>query len=132
MNIEGITSVFILAFSVSAISLTITKAQIFGWLRERLQGSKWLGGVIECSYCTSHWLAFALVAYYQPVVVKSQVLLIDLAVSAFVVVGIATMVSWLVYNSYKKLDVEGPMVQQLRQALQKAQAKIAEQEQRLK
>jgi hypothetical protein len=51
---------------------TIAKEQIFAPLRERLGGKDtWLGYLVSCPYCASHYLAFALVpltgAYYVDV-----------------------------------------------------------------
>jgi Protein of unknown function (DUF1360) len=53
-------------FAVSAVvmgaSHTIAKERIFLPLRERLGGKEtWLGYLVSCPYCASHWLAFALV-----------------------------------------------------------------------
>ncbi|WP_309892679.1 hypothetical protein [Archangium sp.] len=65
-------------FAVSAvvmgISQTITKERIFAPLRERLGGKEtFCGYLVSCPYCTSHYVAFALVpltgTYAIPVVV---------------------------------------------------------------
>lgn len=132
MNTEGIVSLVVLACSVSAVSLTITKAKVFEWLRNVMAKWKYPGELFKCSYCMSHWVSFILVAVYRPVVIRSPFWILDLAVSAFMVVSMATMISWLVYNAYKKLDVESALILQLRQALQKAQEKIVEQDRLLK
>ena len=63
-------------FAVSAvvmgISHTIAKERICEPLREKLGGKQtWLGYLVSCPYCASHWVAFALVpltgAYYVDV-----------------------------------------------------------------
>ena len=60
-------------FAVSAvvmgISHTIAKERICEPLRAKLGGKEtWLGYLVSCPYCTSHWVAFAVVpltgAYY--------------------------------------------------------------------
>lgn len=53
-------------FAVSAVvmgvSQTIAKERIFAPLRERLGGKDtWLGYLVSCPYCVSHYIAFALV-----------------------------------------------------------------------
>lgn len=53
-------------FAVSAvvmgISQTITRERIFASLRARLGGKdRWGGYLVSCPYCTSHYVAFALV-----------------------------------------------------------------------
>lgn len=47
---------------VMGLSYTIARERIFEPLRERLGGKEtWLGYLVSCPYCVSHWLAFALV-----------------------------------------------------------------------
>ena len=47
---------------VMGMAQTITKERIFLPVRERLGGKEtWLGYLVSCPYCTSHWLAFVLV-----------------------------------------------------------------------
>jgi hypothetical protein len=51
---------------VSAVAMgmahTITRERIFRGLRERCGGEeRWLGYLVSCPYCASHWLAFVLV-----------------------------------------------------------------------
>lgn len=53
-------------FAVSAVvmglSQTVSKERIFAPLRERLGGhDTWLGYLVSCPYCVSHYFAFALV-----------------------------------------------------------------------
>jgi hypothetical protein len=69
-------------FAVSAVVMgitqTISKERIFAPLRERLGGKEtWLGYLVACPYCLSHYVAFALVpltgTYPIPVVVVGWV-----------------------------------------------------------
>lgn len=60
------------------LAQTIAKERIFAPLRERLGGKEtWLGYLVSCPYCASHWLAFALVpltgAYYVEVAIGTPV-----------------------------------------------------------
>jgi uncharacterized membrane protein len=53
-------------FAVSAVTMglshTIAKERLFAPLRDRLGGKEtWLGYLVSCPYCASHWLAFVLV-----------------------------------------------------------------------
>lgn len=64
-NLDGMMDLFQL-FAVSAvvmgISQTIAKERICAPLRERLGGKEtWLGYLVSCPYCVSHYVAFALV-----------------------------------------------------------------------
>lgn len=81
-----------LSLAVSAASLTLSKAEIFllvrGWLWDR---SDWLGRLITCPYCTSFWVAFGVVLVYQPRIERSGVLLLDLFVSALMIVALSVL-----------------------------------------
>ncbi|MGZ3439809.1 MAG: DUF1360 domain-containing protein [Polyangia bacterium] len=53
-------------FAVSAVvmglSYTIAKEEMFRGLRERCGGrDTWLGYLVSCPYCLSHWVAFLIV-----------------------------------------------------------------------
>jgi hypothetical protein len=83
-----------LALATAALSLTIAKTHAFDWLRSWvLARSDYLGELVSCHYCMSHWFALGLVAVYRPVVVSSGVTLFDLAVSVFALVALSALVS---------------------------------------
>ena len=45
-----------------SMSHTIAKERVFAWLRDRLGGHEsYLGYLVSCPYCNSHWIAFAVV-----------------------------------------------------------------------
>ena len=53
-------------FAVSAVvmglSYTVSKEELFRPLREKCgQGHSWLGYLVSCPYCLSHWVAFVIV-----------------------------------------------------------------------
>jgi hypothetical protein len=51
-----------LAVVVMGLSHTIARERLFEGLRARLGGpSSWLGYLVSCPYCVSHWVAFVLV-----------------------------------------------------------------------
>jgi hypothetical protein len=91
---------------VMGMSQTIAKERIFEPLRNALGGKEtWLGYLVSCPYCLSHWLAFAIVpltgAVYVHVVPRVAVVsavadwflscILVVVVSAFLRVGF-----WLV------------------------------------
>ncbi len=56
-----------LSFVTASISFTLTETKLFLPLREWMKRkNSTLGGLLSCGYCFSHWVAFALVAIYQP------------------------------------------------------------------
>lgn len=94
----ALTQIFILGLAVGAAALTISKSKVFYafrvWLMKR---NRFLGDLINCPYCTGHWLAFAAVAFFQPRPVSSGFLLVDLAAAAFAIIAIAAFTSGLIY-----------------------------------
>lgn len=133
---DNIMTVVLLALSVGSLSVTITKARLFEGLRVAITSrSAFLGKLFSCPYCMSHWITFVAVGIYQPRVVQSTSLIIDLAVSVFVIVALSTMVGWLVYHAYTTMvpaiDEKDDMIESLRDALVQARDTITAQEQKI-
>ncbi len=81
---------------VMGIAQTVSKERIFLPLRERLHGKEtWLGYLVSCPYCFSHWLAFVLVpltgAYYVRIAPRWPVVspVLDWFLSSILVVVLA-------------------------------------------
>jgi hypothetical protein len=52
----------VVSFLVMGVAHTISKERLFAPLRERLGGHQtWLGYLVSCPYCISHWIAFVVV-----------------------------------------------------------------------
>jgi len=52
----------LVSFVVMGLAHTISKERLFAPLRERLGGRQtWLGYLVSCPYCVSHWIAFVVV-----------------------------------------------------------------------
>lgn len=101
--LEAIIAFMFLGLANGMISLTISKGVIFRSFRDffffRSQKSKfmgWMYDLVTCPYCTSHWVAFAMIGIWQPTFTDCGVKLLDLAVSAFVNVAIASY-AWSIY-----------------------------------
>ena len=59
--------VICLSFVTASISFLVTETKIFKPLREWTKSkNSFLGEFLSCGYCFAHWVAFALVAIYQP------------------------------------------------------------------
>jgi hypothetical protein len=79
-----------LSLATAAISLTITRARIFEEVRVGIDSvSEWLGDLIHCPYCTSHWIAFAFCVWYKPRVLQSDWVIMDVTLSAFAIIAIS-------------------------------------------
>lgn len=99
--------VALLAASISAVSMTITMANISNgfraWVKAR---SKFFGELFSCPYCTSHWLSFGAIAIYQPRPVSSQLWPVDLLVSVFIAVTLSAFCSGLIFKALSELPHE--------------------------
>jgi hypothetical protein len=59
---EMMARLVLVSLVVMGMSQTIAKEKIFEPLRDRLGGKEtWLGYLVSCPYCLSHWIAFVLV-----------------------------------------------------------------------
>ena len=58
----GVGRLLAVSLVVMGLSHTIARERIFAPLRVRLGGREtWLGYLVSCPYCVSHWIAFILV-----------------------------------------------------------------------
>ena len=56
-----------LSIVTASVAFTITETKLFLPFREGVaKRSRFFGKLIHCGYCTGHWIAFVLVAVYQP------------------------------------------------------------------
>jgi len=93
VNVNGLVEVIILSLATTAISVTISKSDVFASIREHIfRISNWLGELVSCSYCLSHWVAIVFVAIYQPVIIQKW-FIVDLLVSMFSIVTISAILS---------------------------------------
>ena len=61
------TEALYLSFAVGAASMTVSKAKLFRPVRSfTRRKSKPVAELVQCPYCTSHWLSFLLTALYLP------------------------------------------------------------------
>ena len=59
---------------VMGIAQTVTRERLFAPLRSRLGGNEtWLGYLVSCPYCASHWVAFVLVPLTHVYGIRVQV-----------------------------------------------------------
>lgn len=113
----------ILALAISTISITITRGGVFSkqrqWILER---NTWLGKLFSCPYCLSHWVSALVVALYQPRPVILW-LPLDLLLSVFMLVAIASVISGIIMLIFKFNDTD---YEELYDVLDKARSKIKE------
>lgn len=99
---------FLLSMCVSTISFTITKSRFFSPLRNWVfMRNERLGKLLRCTYCMSHWVAafFVILLYiYSPVIMVTSVLFIDAIITIFAIIGLATMITGIMYFFIKILN----------------------------
>jgi len=97
-----------ISLAVATASMTLTKAKIFDSLRQGVaHRSPWLGELIHCPYCASHWISLALVAAYRPCLTAHGIVVLDYAVSTLVVVAAAALWSWCLCGALRAMDSLG-------------------------
>jgi hypothetical protein len=115
LRVLGVTDLLLMALATASITLTLTRAKVFKGLREwlltrtlrprrlnplggvfanvpRKGPLAWLGGMLQCTYCTSHWVALA-------VVVGSDRAFHPLRIMA--VVALAAPLAWLTFKAHE-------------------------------
>lgn len=90
--IDQFIGIIYLGFAVSAISVTLTKADIGEPLRDWFTKKFGPKSFLSCPFCTSYWVAFPLIVIYRPVVLR-VFFVIDVLVSLAAVVGVAAIIS---------------------------------------
>ncbi|WP_409308722.1 DUF1360 domain-containing protein [Pectobacterium sp. B1J-3] len=91
----------VIAVAASNISITITQTEIFSPLRNI---SKKIGHMAEhlfhCFYCMSHWIIAAGILIYQPRIIESNYFIVDLIVSWFFSISMATLFSGIIFKVF--------------------------------
>lgn len=94
--------VVLLAMAVAAMSVTISLSKVFKNLRDNISSrNAWLGELVSCPYCFSHWLSFLAVLVYRPQVLEGGAPFLNLFLTAFVLVCLASLFGGLIYRAYK-------------------------------
>lgn len=98
--LSAIITIVILGIASGFISLTVSKSKFFESFREFFflravpQGFGhvwgWLYELVSCPYCFSHWVSLAMVAIWQPQVTDCGWWLVDMGVSWFAMIAVAS------------------------------------------
>lgn len=92
-----------LSLAVGAISLTISKSKVFKGLREDIgRKSSWAGGLIECPYCTSHWVSFLVAGAYLPRPFPTYKV-VDWFISSMAMVTLASFISSGIFRAISSI-----------------------------
>lgn len=92
-----------LSFVTACISFTISETKLFEPLRNWLETKiTFLGKLFNCGYCLGHWVAFLLVAIYQPRLFVSFFFLIDYFFTALAIAWLSAF-QWIVLGYLTKI-----------------------------
>ena len=90
----------LLGLAVGTVSYTITKGSIFGplrvWVIER---SYWLGKLMQCPYCMSHWVAIAAMLAFHPRMIGGHVVA-DYIATGFALTGLSALVAGSIFKLF--------------------------------
>ena len=90
-----------MALCNGAIALTLTKRTIFRWARQWIvDRSDFFGELIQCPYCTSHWLAAVSMVIWHPRFTDCGFVVADYIATGFALVAMSAIVSGMIYRLF--------------------------------
>ena len=102
----------VLALAIGAVSLTITKANIFEWLRAWLDRRArnprgwfrrpfgWLNELFDCPYCMAHWIVLVVMVVYKPLLIATGREWPDLVVTYFALVAVSSLAGGAIFRVF--------------------------------
>lgn len=112
-----------IAIASSSISITITQTEIFAPFRrwsEKL--GHMIGYLFQCFYCINHWVIGLGIFIYQPTIITSGHLLVDLVVSAFFTLTLSVLVSGLMFQAFLAAVAKRAREVEMKEILAKSKA----------
>src|SRR5580658_4696274 len=98
-----IMTVLWLGIATGAISLVLTKSTVFNFLHDWLEAKlPFLGEMLNCPWCTSHWVALFFTLIYHPLL-TNVFAPVDYLVTIMVMVVIAAVTARIIYSAYKPI-----------------------------
>ena len=105
VTVDSLATLAAASMAVAAASLTLSKAHVFAWLREAVaRRSAWLGQLVSCPYCTSHWIAAAAVWALRYRVTAAGTAA-DWLVAWLATVTLSGVWAGLVYRAYARMTM---------------------------
>ncbi|MEL0553283.1 MULTISPECIES: DUF1360 domain-containing protein [Klebsiella/Raoultella group] len=100
-TLQALWSCIVLSVAAASISFTITQTELFVPLRNFANKIGHMTGYLfHCFYCMSHWVVLAGVLIYRPVIISSGNIYIDLIITLFFTITLATFVSGFMFRSF--------------------------------
>jgi Protein of unknown function (DUF1360) len=93
-----------LSVAVGTISRTISRSKIFREVRWAItRRNHYLGSLVECPYCVSHWVSF-FVAFVAPPIISN--LFFDWFLAAMVLTGLSTVTVRYIDETYSNMPLQ--------------------------
>lgn len=99
----------ILSLATAAMSMTITKGEIFKPARALVAGAgnKWIAKLVNCPYCLSHTLAIFFVLWYRPLLFARGGIALNLIVTIFAIITLAAVWALVICMAMRTMDKMG-------------------------
>ncbi|ARU96155.1 hypothetical protein A7K99_11275 [Tatumella citrea] len=95
--LQNVWICLVIALVSACIAISVTQQEMFRPLRQWAARKHAMAGhLFSCFYCFSHWVVFAGIVIYRPVVVTSGNTLVDSVVTAFFTVGLSALCSGVI------------------------------------
>jgi len=91
----------VLALCNGAVALTLSKATIFRSMRKWVfSKSDFLGELIQCPYCTGHWVALFSMLIWHPRLTHCRFILVDWIATGFALVALSAITSAIIFRLF--------------------------------
>jgi Protein of unknown function (DUF1360) len=119
LNVRNVFHLVYLSVACGATSLLLTKSTVLDPMHAWLgKNAPFLGKMLSCPWCTSHWVALGLVLAYDPLAIteydhatyqlmswaKYVVVPLDYIVAVMVMVALSTVTMRFMYSTIKSLE----------------------------
>jgi hypothetical protein len=104
-SLNAILEFLIIALAGSAISMTLSKSEIFEKFRDWVVSKNdFLGKLINCPYCTSHYVNFTLLVLCNSEILKMFPPVINYVVVVFAMITITSFFSGVIYKAMEQME----------------------------
>jgi hypothetical protein len=119
LNVRNVFHLAYLSVACGAISLVLTKSHVLNPMHDWLEkNAPFLGKMLSCPWCTSHWVALGLVLAYDPLAITEYdhatyqlmswfrfvLVPLDYVVAVFVMVALSTVTMRFMHSTIKSLE----------------------------
>jgi hypothetical protein len=102
MLVDNLLLSLVLGVASGVIVLTVTKSSIFAFIRVWVKSkSPFIGELISCPYCFSHWICFLIAIIYRKPIIQ-VIPVMDFIVTWLVMVFISSICAGIIFKLFSK------------------------------